>query len=170
MLNFDRDRYARIAPAFEDWWAHRLERPIIQVTLTQSKAGDDFFASNYRKEILTACYDFDRSPEQAAEDIDRAYSGVAFLGDAFPVYYMRPTGVLSGYLGQRYSFDPAHGTVWFYDFGEGLDGAKRLRPDPENPLLVRSLAITRAVQDHFEGRVAVGVPDFGGVFDILSSA
>ena len=170
MLNFDRDRYARIAPAFEDWWAHRLERPIIQVTLTQSKAGDDFFASNYRKEILTACYDFDRSPAQAAEDIDRAYSGVAFLGDAFPVFYMRPTGVLSGYLGQRYSFDPAHGTVWFYDFGEGLDGAKRLRPDPENPLLVRSLAITRAVQDRFEGRVAVGVPDFGGVFDILSSA
>ncbi len=170
MLDFDRGRYARIAPAFENWWAHRLERPIIQVTLTQSRAGDDFFASNYRRDILTACYDFGLTPEQTAEAIDRAYSGVTFMGDAFPVFYMRPTGVLSGFLGQRYRVDPAQGTVWFYDFGEGLEGAGRLRLDPENALLQRSLAVTRAVQDRFRGRVAVGVPDFGGVFDVLSSA
>ena len=122
MLEFDPARYDRLARDFEDWWAHRLARPIIQVTLTRSKAGDDFFASNYRKAILTASYDFDLTPAQAAEEIDRAYTGVVFAGDAVPAFYMRPTGVLSGYLGQQYKFDRAQGTVWFYDFGEGLDG------------------------------------------------
>ncbi len=170
MLEFDAGRYARIAPDFEAWWAHGLARPIIQVTLTRSRAGEDFFASNYRKDILQACYDMALSPQRAAEDIDRAYDGVQFLGDAFPVFYMRPTGVLSAYLGQHYSYDAQQGTVWFHDFREGLEGAKRLNPNPLNVLFQRSLALTRAVQEHFAGRVAVGVPDLGGVLDILSSA
>ena len=39
----------------------------------------------------------------------------------------------------------------------------------QNPLLNRALDLTKAVQEYFDGRMAIGFPDFGGVMDIVSS-
>lgn len=169
-MSFDVKRYEKIAEIFELWWEHKLERPIIQVTLTPSaKSEGDFFASNYRRDILNACYDLELPAEEAAKQIDEAYERLTFLGDAFPVFYMRPTCVMGGFLGQEYTVNKEQGTVWFEKTGQELEEIAELTVDFENPLLKRALDLTRAVRDHFKGSLAMGVPDMGGVYDILSA-
>ena len=171
MIHFDKERYTKIQRDFELWWEHKLERPIIQVTLTNTSTAltGDFFGSNYRKEILEACYDFELSVEEAVRRIDAAYSSVEFYGHAFPVFYMRPTGVLGGYLGQQHNINKNLGTVWFFNDKMSLEEAAALSLDRRSPLYERSIALTREVQEYFEGKVAVGIPDLGGVYDILAS-
>ncbi|MBQ9031367.1 MAG: hypothetical protein IJ106_07955 [Parasporobacterium sp.] len=169
-MNFDKQRFPELSSVFEDWWEGRLERPVIQVTLEHSDGpGGDFFASNYRKVILDAMYDFSLPVTEVAKIIDKAYDCVEYAGDAIPVFYMRPTGILGGFLGQEYGIDREQGTVWFKKMCPDLDQICRIRLDGKNPLLQRALDLTRAVQEHFDGGIGVGLPDFGGVMDIVSS-
>lgn len=171
MIHFKKEQYRKIEEDFELWWEHKLERPIIQVTLTNTSNAltGDFFGSNYRKEILEASYDMEVSVEEAVKRIDGAYSNVEFYGDAFPVFYMRPTGVLGGYLGQQHNINKDLGTVWFFNEKMTLEEAARLELDRTLPLYRRSISLTKQVQEHFQGLVAVGIPDLGGVYDILAS-
>ena len=169
-MNFDKNRFSKLTDIFEKWWEGSLERPVIQVTLEKGGAeGGDFFASNYRKEILNAMYDPDIPAAEVAGIVDRAYDGLEYLGDAIPVFYMRPTGILGGFLGQEYGIDRNQGTVWFKKMCPELEDVINVRLDRDNPLLRRSLEITRAVQEHFDGGIAMGIPDLGGVMDIVSS-
>lgn len=171
MLNFNKEAYGKLAVDFENWWEHKLERPIIQVTLTDSgkSAGGDFFSSNYRRDILNALYDMNLPVADAVQAIEKAYSTVTFLGDAFPVFYMRPTGVLGGFLGQEFGIDHNLGTVWFKKTGQDLEEASEIKLDDQCPLFARAIALTEQVQNHFDGALAVGVPDLGGVYDVLAS-
>ncbi len=169
-MNFTKDRFDRLKPVFEDWWEHRLERPVIQVSLDKSSPdGGDYFATDYRKKILDAMYDFSIAPEQVAEAVDRAYDAVDYLGDALPAFYMRPTGVLGGFLGQSYSINHEQGTVWFEQQFDEIGPIGDIVLDESNPLFQRALALTKAVQEHFDGSIAIGIPDLGGVMDVVSA-
>jgi len=169
-MRFEKERFAALQQIFEDWWEGSLERPIIQVTLEHTDGeGGDFFASNYRKVILDAMYDFSLPVSDVPQIIEDAYDRLEYLGDAIPVFYMRPTGILGGFLGQEFGIDHKQGTVWFKKLCPSLEEIKKIRLQKDNPLLQRSLSLTRAVQDHFKGSIAVGLPDFGGVMDIVAS-
>lgn len=169
-MNFDKPRFTALQNTFECWWAGELKRPIIQVTLERtSSEGGDFFASNYRKVILNAMYDFTVPVQEVPRIVDQAYDNVEYLGDALPVFYMRPTGILGGFLGQDYGIDQDQGTVWFKKLCSSLSEIAQIRLDENNPLLRRALDLTQAIQDYFDGRIAIGIPDFGGVMDIVSS-
>lgn len=168
-MSFVKEHYTRIAADFEQWWNHKLERPIIQVTLSGTAVGGDYFASDYRREILDACYDMDMPAREVAKRIEAAYESVAFYGDAFPVFYMRPTGIMGSFLGQEYGIDRKQGTVWFQKTGQDLEEIAKIKLNKDSLLFRRAIALTQAVQDYFQGGLAVGVPDFGGVYDILSS-
>lgn len=50
-----------------------------------------------------------------------------------------------------------------------LEDIAEITVNPENALMQRSLELTKAVQEYFDGQMAVGFPDFGGVYDIVSS-
>ena len=169
-MKFEKSRYEHLKTVFEDWWEGSLERPVIQVTLEHTaEEGGDFFASNYRKVILEAMYDTSIPAEEVPKIIDQAYDCVEYLGDALPVFYMRPTGILGGFLGQEYGIDHNQGTIWFQKMCPSLEDICDVRLKEDNPLLVRALALTKAVQDYFQGGMAIGLPDFGGVMDIASS-
>ena len=169
-MNFDATKYDTIKDTFEKWWNGELKRPVIQVTLDKAApTGGDFFASNYRKVILDAMYDFDLPVEKAAQVVDDAYSAVEYLGDAIPVFYMRPTGILGGFLGQEFGIDHNLGTVWFKKSCDDIEKIADIQLDENSELLKRSVALTKAVQDHFNGTMPMGLPDFGGVMDIVSS-
>ncbi len=168
-MNFEKERFSKIKTDFEGWWDGKLERPVIQVTLDKVAAGSDLFAANYRKVILEAMYNFDIPAVKVAETVDKAYDSVDYLGDAVPVFYMRPTGILGGFLGQKYGIDIKQGTVWFEKMDLGLEDIANIQLDTENPLFKRALDITKAVQEYFDGRIAMGIPDFGGVMDIAAS-
>ena len=169
-MNFDKNRYSELKKTFEQWWEGKLERPIIQVTLEKgAEEGGDFFASNYRKVILDAMYDLSVPVSEVAGIVDRAYDSLLYLGDAIPVFYMRPTGILGGFLGQEYGIDRKQGTVWFKKLCPDLESIINIRLDNDSPLLKRSLELTKAVQKYFDGGIAMGIPDLGGVMDIVSS-
>lgn len=169
-MNFDTSRYTELKDTFEAWWRHELKRPIIQVSLDKdTPKGGDYFATNYRRDILNAMYDFDIAPEKLAEIVDKAYDGVEYLGDAIPVFYMRPTGVLGGMLGEGYKINHEQGTIWFEQMVDDISEIKGIRFDEKNPLVQRALSLTKAVQDRFDGNIAIGIPDFGGVMDIAAA-
>lgn len=169
-MNFEKTRFSALQDIFEQWWDGTLDRPIVQVTLENaSPEGGDFFASNYRKVILDAMYDFSIPESDVPKIVDQAYGNLIYLGDALPVFYMRPTGILGGFLGQEYGIDHDQGTVWFKQLCTSLEPIADIVLDERNPLLQRALNLTRAMQDYFDGRIAIGLPDFGGVMDIVSS-
>ncbi|MBQ9062155.1 MAG: hypothetical protein IJ121_04920 [Eubacterium sp.] len=169
-MKFTKEKFSCLTEVFEQWWAHKLERPIIQVTLIPDlKAEGDLFTPDFRRSVLDAMYDMEMPPEEVAECVEAAYEKLIFLGDAFPVFYMRPTGILGGYLGQPFEIDHQHGTVWFEKMELGLEEIAERSLDLENRLFVRSVEITKAVQNRFDGRMAIGFPDLGGICDILSS-
>lgn len=171
MVRFDKEKYTKIAEDFELWWEHKLKRPIIQVTLTNTSTAlnGDFFGTNYRKEILEAYYDLTLSAEETVKKMDEAYDCVEFYGDAFPVFYMRPTGVMGAYLGQKYDLNKELGTVWFSNDEMSLEEIAETEVNKELPLYKRSIELTKEVQKYFDGKMGIGVPDFGGVYDILAS-
>ncbi len=169
-MNFDVNKYNALKEVFEDWWEGKLNRPIIQVTLDKTiSTNGDFFASNYRKVILDAMYDFDLPVSEAAKVVDKAYDAVMYCGDAIPAFYMRPTGILGGFLGQDFGIDHNLGTVWFKKMCPNIEEMENLPLKEDSSLLKRALDLTCAVQNYFNGDMPIGFPDFGGVMDIVSS-
>ena len=86
---------------FEDWWDHKLERPIIQVTL--KKKNTENVAS--RGQLLKMVYDNTCPASKVAKSYRAVYESNLYLGDAFPNFYMRSTGILGAMLGQSYHID-----------------------------------------------------------------
>lgn len=150
---------------FEDWWDKKLTRPIIQVTLTKT----NMTCPHSRGELLDMLYDFDITPEGVAKAYRTSYEDLIYLGDAFPFFYMRSTGVLGAMLGQTYTIDKQRGTIWFEEMkGKEIGEIHSLLED-ENALYQRGLQLIEAFQCEFENDIALGIPNLGGIMDIVES-
>lgn len=160
-----KEKKVQLVEDFEKWWNHELKRPIIQLTL--SKTQKQPCAS--RGELLDMLYNFDITPEQVAKEYRKSLENSLYLGDAFPVYYMRSTGVLGAMLGQTYSIDVQRGTIWFEEMlGKELEDIQPVLTD-DNALHVRGLELTKAFIKEFGNDIGVGTPNFGGMMDIVES-
>ena len=74
-----------------------------------------------------------------------------YLGDAFPIFYMRSTGVLGAYLGQTYHIDVKQGTIWFQEM-KGCE-LEDIHPSPGNisPHIKDPLGTNQAFNQFMEG-------------------
>lgn len=150
---------------FEDWWDHKLERPIIQVTL--KKKNTENVAS--RGQLLKMVYDNTCPASEVAKSYRAVYESNLYLGDAFPNFYMRSTGILGAMLGQSYHIDEERGTIWFEEMkGKELQD---IRPclDENNWLYQRGMDLIKAFQEEFKDDIAFGIPNLGGMMDIVES-
>ena len=150
---------------FEDWWDHKLERPIIQVTL--KKKNTENVAS--RGQLLKMVYDNTCPASKVAKSYRAVYESNLYLGDAFPNFYMRSTGILGAMLGQSYHIDEERGTIWFEEMkGKEL---QNIRPclDEKNWLYQRGMDLIKAFQEEFKDDIAFGIPNLGGMMDIVES-
>ncbi len=162
-MKFNQNRFGRIAADFERWWQHELERPIIQVSLS------DMTSPHNRRSMLNACYDMNISMPDVMQEIEATYDATTYYGDAFPLFYMRSTGILGVFMGQSFIRDAEAGVIHYETVpNESIDDL-RFEFDTENPIFLRTKAIMESFQKHFGGSAALGVPDLGGVLDILSA-
>lgn len=159
------EKKVRLTEEFEKWWNHELKRPIIQVTLTKT----DKKPCAIRGELLDMLYNYEMSPEEVAKEYRKSLENNLYLGDAFPVFYMRSTGVLGAMLGQTYNIDIQRGTIWFEEMkGKELEDIHPVLKD-DNPLFVRGLKLIEAFQNEFGNDIALGIPNLGGMMDIVES-
>lgn len=160
---FDKKRYSRLIQDFEDWWNHTLERPIIQVTLARSETK----ASTSRGELLDMCYDFTIDVKDVVKAYQESFADAIYLGDAFPCFYMRSTGILGAYLGQNYTIDKQQGTIWFQEMkGKELEDIQPVL-DSDFPLYKRTIEIMQEFQK--QCYIPMGIANLGGVMDIVES-
>ncbi len=159
------EKKVQLVEDFEKWWNHELKRPIIQATLVKSEKQP--CAS--RGELLDMLYNFEMTPAEVAKEYRKSFENNIYLGDAFPAYYMRSTGVLGAMLGQTWNVDVKRGTIWFEEMeGKELEDIHPVLTD-DNALYVRGLELTKAFVEEFGNDIGVGTPNFGGMMDIVES-
>lgn len=159
------EKKIQLVEDFEKWWNHESKRPLIQLTL--SKKDKQPCAS--RGELLDMLYNYDISAETVAKEYRKSFENNIYLGDALPVFYMRSTGVLGAMLGQTYNIDTHHGTIWFEEMkGKELEDIHPILED-DNSLFVRGLDLIKAFQEEFGNDIAIGIPNLGGMMDIVES-
>lgn len=160
-----KEKQQQIITDSEAWWNHELKRPIIQVRLKKSNQGKALA----RGRLLEMCYDYSVPASEVAKCYRDTFASEIYLGDAFPHFYMRSTGILGAMLGQTYTIDVQRGTIWFEEMkGKELED---IQPNltEDNPLYQRGLDLIKAFQEEFKGEIALGIPNLGGMMDIVES-
>lgn len=152
----------------EAWWDHSLKRPLITVTLKKKVAPKDVNGGK----LLDILYDYTVPPKEVAKIYRDSIESKIYLGDAFPLFYMRSTGVLGAMLGQTYVINTegsTRGTIWFQEM-EGKE-LEDIHPalTVDNELFKRGVDILKAFQDEFGDEIALGIPNLGGMMDIVES-
>lgn len=162
-MEFKKERFEKLIVDSEKWWNHELDRPIIQVLL-RKKDNPEYS----RGDLLEMCYNPNVAPLDVAKAYESSFDHNIYLGDAFPCFYMRSTGILGAYLGQKWQIENKHGTIWFQEMGTEV---KENIPvlDRQYWLYQRSLDIMKAFQDYFQGNIGIGIANLGGMMDIVES-
>jgi hypothetical protein len=147
----------------EAWWNHQLDRSLIQVTLAPSNLPFS------RGELLDLCYDYSIPASQVAKDYKENIERTIYLGDAFPQFYMRSTGILGAMLGQGWKISKEHGTIWYQELNKELEDIHFDSNLDNNELFDRGMDLIKAFQDEFGDDIAYGIPNLGGMMDIVES-
>ena len=147
--------------AYEKWWSKELDRPLVSVTLSQPSVYT-------RGQLLEFVYDLDLPVEEVAKRYDEQFARQDFLGDAYPAFYVRTTGLLGVFMGQDWTVSAKDGTVWYSEIPKELEELD-FTADEENPMYLRTLDLVKGFQDYFQGRVVRGGANLGGVCDVYHS-
>lgn len=161
-VDFDRDRMEAVLDAHERWWRGELDRPLVKVVLEKD-------LPRVRALCQANCHEVDRPAEAVVDAIDGELQRCTFLGDAFPMvdFAAFGLGVLAALCGAR--LDNATGGVWFFPDKERPIEEISIRYDPENPWARRIKDLYRAGLAKWEGKVLLGLPDLGGVLDVVAT-
>ena len=163
-LRFDDADWARIERDYTAWWAHELERPLVQVTGTESAPGV------YYPDVhgFYANYGLDRPVEGILLELTPYLEARRFYGDAFPHHFVNfGPGIMAGFLGCRVYSVPE--TVWFEPSQETALEALAFPSEAPSPWWQRVGDWTRAAVELWEGKVQISHTDLGGNLDILAS-
>ena len=166
-IEFSAARWERVREAYSRWWDGALERPLLSVVLYGKEPDRPAPAHPWQGQASFA--DLSVTPEQIVDSWDYELSRYRFLGDAFPFADMvcSGPGVAAAFLGAE--LDCSTGRIWFHP--------RRILPlselhftyDGESVWLERVREICRLAMERWEGVVQVGMPDLGGVLDVLAS-
>ena len=163
-LRFHDEDWARIERDHAAWWAHELDRPLVQVIgkeydrkITYPQVHD--FVSNYP---------FDVSVDEIVADLSLHLSATRFYGDAHPRWWVNfGPGIMAGFLGAR--VNSVRETVWF-DPPDLLPASDiHFSYQPDNPWWRRVVDLTRVAVQTWGRQVQVSHTDLGGNLDIIAS-
>lgn len=165
-VHFDRSRMDEVVYNHERWWKGELDRPLTCVKIMDAYAPT---ACNYPILSQANCHDFSIPAEQIVQAWDAQLSSQEFLGDAFPAVGLAEfgPGVVAAFCGAR--LDNSSGGVWFWPAEKKEIADIHAAYDPNNRWAVRIKEIIRTAIEYWNGSVAIGLPDFGGVMDIAAS-
>ena len=165
-INFSPNRWDSIRRTYDQWWSRTLDRPLIPVILE----GVDPKRPCPNIPLLSqaTCDDLSIPVEALIDRMDYELSKFEYLGDAFPFMNLDSfgPGVMAAFIGAK--LDNSTSRVWFHP--EKILPIKELHfeYDPDNQWLLRVKSLCRAAMKRWQGQVLVGMPDLGGVLDVLS--
>lgn len=164
-IRFTVEDWDRIRENYGKWWNHALDRPLIKITL------QDQAPCPVQTPLLTqsTCHRFDISAEDVIERIHFELEQQEYLGDAFPMvnFDVFGPGVVAAFLGAE--LDNSSGQVWFHDSRSLELTDMHFEFQSDNPWFLRICDIYRAGIRKWKGNVLMGMPDLGGVMDVLAS-
>jgi len=163
-LHFFEDDWARIERDYEAWWAHELDRPLVQITGKKRRFGVRYpevptFLTNYPSGT---------SAEQIIAEAEMELEATRYYGDAYPRWWLNfGPGMMAGFLGARVHSAPE--TVWFEP--SELRPAAELHPDyqADNPWWQQVKSLPQLAAQSWGRHVQVGHTDLGGNLDIVAS-
>ncbi len=163
-LRFSDDDWDRIAREYTAWWAHELDRPLVQIT------GSERDPSVRYADLPSRVAGF--GPAVSAEEIVARVTphleAKRYHGDAVPCWWVDfGPGMLAGFLGAQVHVVPE--TVWFSPSRTVKAADLHLSWNADNPWWRRVEEITRCAVASWGGRVQVGHADLGGNLDVLAS-
>ena len=167
MINFSFERMKKVEEAYGLWWEGKLNRPLVNLSLT----GAHPMEKPLKHGVLSQanCHDFSVPAEEVIDDLDAFLSTKAYLGDGYPYVNFDAfgPGSLAAFLGAK--VDNHTGGVWFFPQEKMEIEDIHLKYDPENPWVRRIKDIYRAGLERWDGLVKFGLPDLGGVMDVVAT-
>ena len=165
-IDFDPDRWEKLANDAGAWWAGELERPLLQVRLHGADPGrpePDIPARRF-----TCHYDASISAERIVDRWDYDLSRTKFLGDAFPnVTPNFGAGAVAAFLGA--GIHNTGDTTWFVAKEELAIGDITFDFDADEEWFERARDVCRTAIDRWRGSVQVDMVDLGGTLDVLTT-
>ena len=166
-VHFSSARMTQVLEAHERWWKGTLDRPLAAVTLTDAYPA----AGKAAAPLLSqkTCHELRWPAEAVIERLDEELSTREYLGGAFPRVDLAcfGPGVTAAFCGAK--LDNSSGGVWFFPREKKELSDIRIRYDPENVWVQRIRALCRAGLERWGGTVVIGMPDLGGVLDIVAT-
>lgn len=151
---------------YKKWWAGELDRPIIPIVLTYDETGKK---PRNPYEGQKSFGNPTISPEEFINGVDYELNRTEFLGDAYPFLNMMCSGpgIVAAFLGADVILN--NGNIWFQP-KEALPINKlHFVYCDNNYWLNRTKAVLIEANKRWGNSVIVGMPDLGGVFDILAT-
>lgn len=165
-IDFSQERYRRIRERFEGWWNGTNRTPIIGASIRERAPQGREPTVPY---LSQATVDLETPVDKILDSIEYELSQYEFYGDAFPFYNMDAfgPGLLAAFLGAK--LDNSTGRVWFHRQEEVAPENLHFQLKEDNPWLQRVISIYKGANERFEGLVRFGMPDLGGILDVLST-
>jgi 5-methyltetrahydrofolate--homocysteine methyltransferase len=165
-IEFSEARWEKTVKAHEAWWEGALERPLVPITLSGRDPGRPKPCAPLLTQSTVGAFNY--TAEQLIDRLDYELSRYTFLGDAFPMvnFDMFGPGVLAAFLGA--TLDNSTGAVWFRVLEQAEPASLQFAFDPDNRWFLRIVELYKAGMKRWQGSVAMGMPDLGGVLDVLA--
>ena len=166
--------FTDVINTYEQFWNRKLNRALIPVMITGYDPSrpkpnvniDDMNNWGFDQAMFG---NRDISPADIVDIVDYGLSTIEYLGDYYPCFNLNFTGpgVLAAYLGADVKVIDRY--VWF--FGERDIDIRDLHfeYDPNNYWLNRTKDIIIEGKKAWGNDIVIGMPDLGGVIDVLVS-
>lgn len=167
MIAFSDRQWDRLIKNYRLWWKGELHRPILPCAFWGRDPGRP--APKNALLSFANCNDFGITPEQIIDRYDYELSCFEFAGDSFPQMQTLQfgPGVMAAFLGADLENDG--NTVWFKTKKVLPLRELHLEYDADNKWLDRIREIFRAGMRRWGGEVVIGMPDLGGLLDVLAT-
>lgn len=166
-IYFDQNAWTVIKDNYARWWLGELERPLIHLTATGYES--DRKPPRYPLELYLSYFDLNIPALEVVDAIDYSLSQQRFLGDAFPCTWLNfGPGVLATAVGDAELFNGTD-TVWYKPPAIREISELTFKFDPKEIWYQRIESIAKCAGEFWRGSVQVGITDFGGTLDILST-
>jgi len=169
MIDFSAARWEKTVHDYESFWRGELNRPIFDLVGQKSPEDDKRGTPPDTPYLSQSTCHLDLPPVKWMEAYEYDLAGKEFLGDSFPQICLDSfgPGVAAAFLGAR--LDNSTGRVWFHPKEHLPIKDLHFEYDPNNFWFNKIRDLMDAAARRWQGEVLVGLPDFGGVLDILST-
>lgn len=159
-------RWDAVRSNYAQWWAGKLDRPLISITLDGYDAGRP--APALPAYGFHSFYDHSVPADAIVDRLDYDLQRQRFFGDAFPTTCLNfGPGVTAAFLGAE--LHNGENTVWFHPREDREVADLRLKLDRREYWFTRIESLLRACSARWQGQVQVGMPDLGGTIDLVAT-